>query len=152
MTTRTSEQVFAGLPAQVGEARRWTGRRLADAGVCPEAADIAVLCVSELATNAIQHSRSGEGGRFRVRVITVPGVWLRIEVRDEGPRVRPAGRADVDPLPDGGRGLRLVRELTTESGGDGTVHWFRLLWRAGAPAAAAGSDDGALFALGGGGL
>jgi anti-sigma regulatory factor (Ser/Thr protein kinase) len=152
MTTTKSERTFAGIPAQVSEARRWTGRRLADAGVCGEVTEDAVMCVSELATNAIQHSRSGiTGGRFRLRLTVVPGVWLRIEVHDDGPLTARPAADDAGPLAEGGRGLRLVRELASESGGDGTVRWFRMFWQqAGVPAPAAAAGDGALFALGGG--
>lgn len=128
----TSERAFAGTAAQVGEARRWAARRLAGAGVPEDTADTAALCVSELATNAVKYTLSGiESGRFRVRVITTRGVRLRIEVRDEGPLPgRPVtARTAADPLPDGGRGLLLVRELAAESGGDGSVRWFRMPWQ-----------------------
>ena len=73
-------QVFPGHAGQVRAARRFL------AGVldgCP-AADEALLCVSELATNAVLHSRSGRpGGRFTVRA-TMQAGSVRVEVADEG--------------------------------------------------------------------
>jgi Histidine kinase-like ATPase domain len=57
-------RVFPGRPDQVGQARRFVTRALEG---CP-AADDAGLCASELASNAIQHTRSGQGGRFQVLV------------------------------------------------------------------------------------
>ena len=57
-------RVFPGHPDQVRQARRFVARALDG---CP-AADDAVLGVSELASNAVQHTRSGQGGRFQVLV------------------------------------------------------------------------------------
>jgi anti-sigma regulatory factor (Ser/Thr protein kinase) len=44
-----------------------------------------ILCVSELAANAAQHSRSRlPGGTFTVRATVCPGLYARIEVQDNG--------------------------------------------------------------------
>jgi hypothetical protein len=48
-------RVFPGRPDQVAQARRFVGRVLSG---CP-VADDALLCVSELASNAIRHTRTG---------------------------------------------------------------------------------------------
>ena len=99
----TWRRVFPALPAQVGAARRFLAGILGD---CPQTAD-AVLCLSEIAANAVQHSRSAEpGGRFAVRVSRAPG-WLRVEVTDGGgPWAARSAREGH------GRGLAIATALT----------------------------------------
>ena len=95
-------RVFPAAGAQVGQARRFLAGILGD---CPEAAD-AVLCLSELAANAVLHSHSARpGGRFTVRVCRAPG-WLRVEVTDEGGPWSPGTGGGH------GRGLAIVAALT----------------------------------------
>lgn len=144
MSARTFEAAFPGVPRQVGEARRWTVARLV--GVVPDgiAAD-AVLCVSELATNAIRYSLSGTGGgRFRVKITVAPGAWLLVEVRDQGPA--PGARHARPEDGEGGRGLALVGELTAAFGMEPGVAWFRLALPAAVPQQAADPQEaGALW-------
>jgi anti-sigma regulatory factor (Ser/Thr protein kinase) len=117
-------QVFPGDAGQVREARRFL------AGVldgCP-AADDALLCVSELATNAVLHSRSGRpGGRFTVRA-TMQAGSARVEVADEGGR----WRRERDGDGQNGRGLLIVGELASrwgrEDGAGRRTVWFELDW------------------------
>lgn len=93
---------FPAAADQVGEARQFVAACL---GGTPQTGD-ALLCVPELAANAVQHSRSGRpGGHFRVRVSRFPGL-LRVEVTDEGGQwaSRPPGDTH-------GRGLAIVRAL-----------------------------------------
>ncbi|MCX2968227.1 MULTISPECIES: ATP-binding protein [Streptomyces] len=85
------------------------------------AADAALL-VTELLTNAFQHT---EGSDVGLRVTLTPA-HLRIEVADGSPRrphVRQAGPDD-----EGGRGLLLVQALATAWGtsDDGTTTWCTL--------------------------
>ncbi len=128
----TCSMTFPGRPESVAAARRWAARCLPG---CPAAADV-VLCVSEFVTNAVTHSRSGlvPGGRVRVRIAAAQGVWVRIEVRDDGP-VPVAAAAVTGPgeLACGGRGLWLVRELAGgHAGSDGRgLYWARLPWTPG---------------------
>jgi serine/threonine-protein kinase RsbW len=117
-------RVFAGDAGQVRAARRFL------AGVldgCPAAGD-ALLCVSELATNAVLHSRSGRpGGRFTVRA-TVRAGSVRVAVTDEG---GPWGR-ERDGDGQSGRGLLIVGELASrwgqDEGGAGWTVWFEIDW------------------------
>ncbi|GGL52194.1 ATP-binding protein [Planomonospora parontospora] len=120
---------FAGLPDQIRQARRFVA--LAAAGRA--AAEQAVLMTSELATNAVQHTRSGAGGFFEVSVY-LRGPFLRVEVADGGsalqaPRVRPLD-PEAEQLP-GGRGLAIVELCAARwgqsgDGGPGRVVWFEL--------------------------
>ena len=79
-------RAFPATPAQVRKARQFLAGILDG---CP-AADDAILCLSELVTNACLHSRSREpGGYFRVRAET-RGSHVRVEVSDQGgPGSRP---------------------------------------------------------------
>jgi anti-sigma regulatory factor (Ser/Thr protein kinase) len=135
-------QVFAGDAGQVREARRFLAGLLDG---CP-AADDALLCVSELATNAVLHSRSGRpGGRFTVCVRVTAG-RLRVAVADEGgpwERQRDSGRqrgggrsagavAERGREEQSGRGLLIVGELASrwgrEDGAAGRTVWFEIDW------------------------
>ncbi len=118
-TTTTRE--FPGTPEQVPVIRRWVDSQLTG---CPIAADIA-LCVTEIVTNAINHTHSGqEGGMVQVTVRRDPGL-ARVEVKDQGaptgPHI-PSPNLDLEfdldsdeevQLIESGRGLRLVDELST---------------------------------------
>jgi serine/threonine-protein kinase RsbW len=97
-------RVFPARPDQVREARAFVRDNL---GCCP-VADAALLACSELASNAVQHSRSARpGGAFTVRVRLCPGAWAWIEVQDEGGRWA-AGKRRSDER---GRGLVVVDEM-----------------------------------------
>ena len=117
-------QVFPGEAGQVREARRFLAGALDG---CPAAPD-ALLCVSELATNAVLHSRSGRpGGRFTVRA-TVQAGSVRVEVADEG---GPWGH-ERDGDGQSGRGLLIVGELASrwdrDEGSAGRTVWFEIDW------------------------
>jgi anti-sigma regulatory factor (Ser/Thr protein kinase) len=117
-------RVFPGDAGQVRQARRF----LADVlDGCPAADDV-LLCVSELATNAVLHSRSGRpGGRFTVCAATRPGS-VRVAVADEGGPWRPGRGGDGQ----GGRGLLIVGTLASrwgrDDGGAGRTVWFEMDW------------------------
>jgi len=91
--------------------------------------DVARLLVSELVTNAVQHTQSRRpGGTVTVVVIDLAG-GLRVEVIDEGSaRSVPVVRDDLCGTD--GRGLFLVESLADEWGYQrdtgGTTVWFRL--------------------------
>ena len=113
---------YPGRADQVRHVRRAVARHLAG---CPSAAD-AVLIASELAANAILHSRS-RTGLFTVRAELYPD-HVRIEVEDLG--------GPWQPRPSGGRphGLDIIAALTApgDSGIDGDhagrTAWARLTW------------------------
>ncbi|WP_420035701.1 ATP-binding protein [Streptomyces sp. cg28] len=96
----------------VGEARAFTAWALRDWHAI-ERLDEAVLCVSELATNALLHGvPPGRGFRLHIEM-PAPGV-VRIEVHDSGDgTVRPGC---PDPAAERGRGLYLVAALADRWG------------------------------------
>ena len=89
---------------------------------CPCADDV-ILCASELAANAAQHSRSRlPGGTFAVRTVISPDHYARIEVQDEG---GPWNQSMVDPARH--HGLGIVRAVADEWGTEGD-HTSRTIW------------------------
>jgi serine/threonine-protein kinase RsbW len=89
---------------------------------CPMADDV-LLCVSELATNAVVHSHSRlAGGTFTVRGTVSPRDYFWIEVEDEGGPWTPAV---TDP--ERGHGLDITRALADDWGIDGD-HSGRTVW------------------------
>jgi serine/threonine-protein kinase RsbW len=116
---------FTARTHQVRAARRFLAEVLAD---CP-AADEAILCLSELASNAVLHSASRlPDGIFIVSVDTDWSSYVLIEVHDNG------GVWDRRPSGDGrAHGLEIVATLATSSGlrGDaasGWIAWARFEW------------------------
>jgi anti-sigma regulatory factor (Ser/Thr protein kinase) len=113
----------AGDPAAVSGARRFLRTTLLHWGVDDDVADAAVLCLSELVTNAVIHSHGG----CLVQVVLDDGV-LTTTVLDWGSAPRASVRAVDDPLQVHGRGLQLVDALAARWGhdveGDGASMWF----------------------------
>ncbi|MDF5753860.1 ATP-binding protein [Spongiactinospora sp. TRM90649] len=74
--------------------------------------DDLLLVTSELVTNAILHTASGDGGMVVLAVQVRPSC-VRIEVTDEGSPTEPrVGPPEV--FTEGGKGLALVAALTDE--------------------------------------
>jgi anti-sigma regulatory factor (Ser/Thr protein kinase) len=117
-------QVLPAHADQVKVARAFIAAVLA---ACPAAGD-AVLCVSELATNAVLHSASrNPGGTFTVRAAMFDD-HVRVEVEDNGGRWEERPHHDNRP-----HGLDIVRELAADCGRGGSplagwVAWARLEW------------------------
>jgi anti-sigma regulatory factor (Ser/Thr protein kinase)/DNA-binding XRE family transcriptional regulator len=115
-------RTFPATAQQVRETRRFLAAILEG---CPATED-ALLCLSELVTNALLHSRSSEsGGSFTVQAQR-HGNHLRVEVRDQGGPWAPptlTGPAGLN-----GRGLAIVGQLARTWGrsGDetGWTVWF----------------------------
>lgn len=116
-------------PAAVAEARRFLRRTLDSWDVDEQVADTAVLCLSELVTNALIHADTG----CAVRAL-LDGDVLTVTVRNSGDQVAAPDQHD-DPLRVHGRGLQLVEALAARWGSGldpaGTTVWFDLDLQAG---------------------
>jgi anti-sigma regulatory factor (Ser/Thr protein kinase) len=120
-TPRWSATIPA-TPDQVSRARHQLAAFLNGSPV----AEDALLCLSELVTNAILHSHSARpGGVLTVTAILTPG-RLRVEVQDDGGPWQPPTTSDGLR----GRGLAIVAALARWGiTGDGTGRrtvWFEL--------------------------
>ncbi len=121
---------FPGEAAAVGLAREFV------AGVFGRdwpGLDDVLLLVSEIASNAVRHTASGDGGGWFDVTVSLTGRTARVEISDRGsssePRIPDDGELGVDVLT-GGRGMRIVDALADRwgHGGDelGRVVWFEI--------------------------
>lgn len=121
-----AEVLLPSEPASAGRARRLTRHQLGARWLLPdELAENAVLLVSELVGNAVQHAGAAE---FGLRIRRRRG-WVRVEVRDPSralPALLPVREMEVIS----GRGLFLVDTLADRWGVDllshGKTVWFEM--------------------------
>ena len=80
-------------------------------------AEVGGLLVSELVANAVEHARTPPGRLILVR-FSFTVAELRIEVHDAGDALPPvrAAAGPPDPVAEAGRGLFLVRRLSSRWG------------------------------------
>jgi serine/threonine-protein kinase RsbW len=124
---RTAETTYPGTLENIRRVRADL-RVILDG--CP-AADDAILCASELAANAAEHSNSRRpGGTFTVCVYVYPRDFIHIAVKDDG-----GPWIEQNPDPIRGRGLQVVATLAgTGNWGicydipHGRIVWARLAW------------------------
>ncbi|GAA0430572.1 ATP-binding protein [Streptomyces luteireticuli] len=90
--------------------------------------DDARLCVSDVVSNVVQHA----GSAMLSVQVTDYGDRVLVEVRDDNPALRPHIRAAAHDRDETGRGLLLVRELSSVCGlhlvWDGLVVVGKCLW------------------------
>src|SRR5450631_1280207 len=98
------ERAFPGDERQIGVLRQWLASLLPP---CTAREDV-LLVATELGTNAIRHTASGQGGSFKAEV-TWHGPVVRVAVTDAGAPLGP--RAIDDPMAESGRGLLVVDSL-----------------------------------------
>lgn len=115
-----------GRPERVAEVRRLVRYVV---GAASPIADTAALLVSELATNAVLHTASGQPGGSATVLITEIGGGVRVEVADEGSdQSAPVVLGDI--YASEGHGLFLVQSLADQWGyvrdETGTTVWFWL--------------------------
>jgi anti-sigma regulatory factor (Ser/Thr protein kinase) len=121
----TADHEVTPEAAAVAGARKFLRRTLDGWDVDEEIADTAVLCLSELVTNAVIHSHAGCIVRVRLE-----DAVLRTTVRDHGTAGAASHVPFEDPLRVHGRGLLVVEALATRWGyeldTEGTTVWFEL--------------------------
>jgi anti-sigma regulatory factor (Ser/Thr protein kinase) len=98
-------------PEGVPLARHFARDTMREWGLDEDTQDTAVLCVSELVTNAIIHTVVG----CEIQLVVQQGV-LTISVRDGGTAGGHAHPSQEEPLAVHGRGLHLVHALSTRWG------------------------------------
>lgn len=107
------EHTWPGTKDAVPDARAWLVHMMGTLGADPEVTGDAALVLSEVATNAVRHTRSGEpGGKFKVK-LTRGATGVRIEVTDQGAARDPVlvrGGADAEH----GFGLPLVEYFAAQ--------------------------------------
>lgn len=123
----TVKRTFPGRPDQVARVRELVRLVLGRLPVVDEA----VLLASQLATNAVIHTASGQGGVFDVAVSRYPSA-VRVEVHDAGSHLVPMPRPQ-DQLTEEGRGLGLVSLMADRWGHredmDGRSVFIELSWQ-----------------------
>ncbi|QVQ50484.1 ATP-binding protein [Spiractinospora alimapuensis] len=117
-------RMFTARPDQVGAARAFTCGVLEGHPSC----DDALVVVSELATNSVQHSLSGcYEGPFIVS-IEVHEESVRLSVLDLGSDSEPVLEQPEDATQERGRGLWLVAQLSKEWGVEAVQAEFLRVW------------------------
>ncbi|MGW6461631.1 ATP-binding protein [Streptomyces sp. NPDC055078] len=128
-------------PASVSVARKFATDIVAEWGqpAGADAVDTVRLIVSELTTNAVQHT-FGQSPTFTVELSLERDEELRIGVTDSHPRW--PQRLPAAVRQDNGRGMVIIRTLTAERGGrlsvtpteeGGKTVWIALPWTAPVP-------------------
>ncbi|WP_341720244.1 SpoIIE family protein phosphatase [Micromonospora sp. FIMYZ51] len=123
--SRSARMEVPAEPTAPSRVRHWMTDQLNRWGVAESVIGAAVLCTSELTTNALLHA----GTAARVEIDLSPERLL-VSVADSGSRGT-VTRAHTDTLSSRGRGLGLIEELSDAWGTDPTVRgstvWFEIL-------------------------
>ncbi|SBT37935.1 ATP-binding SpoIIE family protein phosphatase [Micromonospora auratinigra] len=123
--SRSASMEVPAEPTAPSRVRHWMTAQLTEWRVPEGVVGAAVLCTSELTTNALLHA----GTAARVE-IDLSAERLLVSVADSGTRGQ-VTRARTDTLSSRGRGLGLIEELSDAWGTDPTVRgstvWFEIL-------------------------
>ncbi|WP_242608695.1 ATP-binding protein [Actinomadura formosensis] len=120
-------RLFAGRPESIRDARAF-GRAFVGGRVPDEVAGLVELVVSELCTNAVEHTASGEDGGSFVLELDVENGHVRVAVVDMGALTYPVVKDDPDgPTAVSGRGLFIV-ESVSKAWGSEPVRVGRRVW------------------------
>ncbi|WP_084469320.1 ATP-binding protein, partial [Nocardiopsis trehalosi] len=127
----TLARTFPGHVDQIAEARHWLEAALrAVRPRIPEATKAAAsLLLSEVGTNAVLHTASGQGGKFTVTARVDAG-HLHVQVADDGGAATRPHITRPRPDTERGRGLALVDAFADHWGPltPGPGVYFQLIW------------------------
>jgi len=119
---------FPGEAEAVGQAREFVAGVL---GRDWPGLDDALLMVSEIASNAVRHTASGDGDGWFDVLVSLSGHTARVSVVDRGsssePRIVHDGGGFGEGVLTGGRGLRIVDALA-DGWGHGGDELSRVVW------------------------
>ncbi|GHB32476.1 ATP-binding protein [Streptomyces chryseus] len=115
-------ETFPALPESVRKARRLVALAVSTWGL-EYLADDAALITSELATNAVQHTRVAN---FRVTVVRLQAGRVRVAVIDTRKGTVPEPHL-AEPDAEHGRGLAIVAALSHTTGQD-PLNWGKRMW------------------------
>jgi anti-sigma regulatory factor (Ser/Thr protein kinase) len=123
--SRSAQMLVPAEPTGPSRVRQWMSTRLREWSVPEPVIGAAILCTSELTTNALLHA----GTPAQVHV-DLNAERLLVSVADTGTRGTVI-RAHADTLSSRGRGLGLIEDLSDSWGTDptvrGTTVWFEML-------------------------
>ena len=123
--SRSAQMLVPAEPTGPSRVRQWMSTRLREWAVPEPVIGAAILCTSELTTNALLHA----GTPAQVHV-DLNAERLLVSVADTGTRGTVI-RAHTDTLSSRGRGLGLIEDLSDSWGTDptvrGTTVWFEML-------------------------
>lgn len=123
--SRSATMLVPAEPTGPSRVRQWMTARLREWSVPEPVVGAAILCTSELTTNALLHA----GTPAEVRV-DLNAERLLVSVADTGTRGTVI-RAHADTMSSRGRGLGLIEDLSDSWGTDptvrGTTVWFEML-------------------------
>ncbi|MEU4240298.1 SpoIIE family protein phosphatase [Actinoplanes sp. NPDC026619] len=123
--SRSATMLVAAEPTGPSRVRQWMTTRLREWSVPDPVIGSAILCTSELTTNALLHA----GTPAQVH-IDLNAERLLVSVADTGTRGSVI-RAHTDAMSSRGRGLSLIEELSDSWGTDpsvrGSTVWFEIL-------------------------
>ncbi|GAA2653804.1 ATP-binding SpoIIE family protein phosphatase [Paractinoplanes durhamensis] len=123
--SRSATMLVAAEPTGPSRVRQWMTTRLREWTVPEQVIGSAILCTSELTTNALLHA----GTPAQVH-IDLNAERVLVSVADTGTRGS-VMRAHTDAMSSRGRGLSLIEELSDSWGTDpsvrGSTVWFEIL-------------------------
>lgn len=119
-------RVFPGHQRELSQLRRWLSSLLPE---CPARDDV-LSVATELGSNALEHTASGQDGGWFAVEVTWHQSTVQVAVADCGGPAEP--KVISDPDGERGRGLLLVRGLSLRTGWTGDVRgrlvWAQMAW------------------------